>query len=295
MSKYEVIEKIYYDLAGYGSIQNTLKEARKYDNTITYDDVKQWKDKQVLGQKRQIRGTNSFIAKEPLEEFQMDLMFFSDVEKGSVALLMVDIFTKFTHIVEVKSKQPDDVLEGIKKCFDKMNKPRSIYSDVEGAFTSNIVKKYLNDNNVKLITTNGHAPVAERQIRTFKNMIYQRLEKTSKSWRELLYPVLLVYNNKQVHRVTKMTPAEAMQKSNHLEVRINLEMKRKHSRLYPEINVGDTVKIYKKKDKLDKERLSVWGHKTYTVQDIQEFNDQKLYKIEGVYRLLVRSNLLLIE
>ena len=272
-----------------------MKEARKYDNTITYDDVKQWKDKQVLGQKRQIRGTNSFIAKEPLEEFQMDLMFFSDVEKGSVALLMVDIFTKFTHIVEVKSKQPDDVLEGIKKCFDKMNKPRSIYSDVEGAFTSNIVKKYLNDNNVKLITTNGHAPVAERQIRTFKNMIYQRLEKTSKSWRELLYPVLLVYNNKQVHRVTKMTPAEAMQKSNHLEVRINLEMKRKHSRLYPEINVGDTVKIYKKKDKLDKERLSVWGYKTYTVQDIQEFNDQQLYKIEGVYRLLVRSNLLLIE
>ena len=76
MSKSEIIEKIYYDLAGYGSIQNTLKEARKYDNTITYADVKQWKDKQALGQKRQLRGTNSFIAEEPLEEFQMDLMFF---------------------------------------------------------------------------------------------------------------------------------------------------------------------------------------------------------------------------
>ena len=295
MSKSEIIEKIYYDLAGYGSIQSTLKEARTYDNTITYSDVKQWKDKQVLGQKRPLRGTNSFIAKEPLEEFQMDLMFLSDVDKNSVALLMVDIFTKFTHIVEIKSKQPLDVLGGIKQCFAKMNTPKSIYCDVEGAFVSNIVKKYMNDNNVKLITTNGHAPVAERQIRTFKNMIYQRLETTNKTWRELLYPVLLVYNYKQVHRVTKMTPAEAMQKSNHLEVRINLEMKRKHSRLHPEINVGDTVKIYKKKDKLDKERVSVWGDKTYNVQDIQEFNDQKLYKIEGVSRLLVRSNLLLIE
>ena len=85
-----------------------LRRLKKYDNTITYADVKQWKDKQALGQKRQLRCTNSFVAKEPLEEFQMDLMFFNDVERNSVALLMVDIFIKFTHIVELKSKQPED-------------------------------------------------------------------------------------------------------------------------------------------------------------------------------------------
>ena len=44
-------------------------------------------------------------------------------------------------------------------------------------------------------------------------MIYQRLESTDKTWRELLYPALLVYNNKNVHRVTKMTPAQAMNKN----------------------------------------------------------------------------------
>ena len=52
---------------------------------------------------------------------------------------------------------------------------------------------------------------------------------------------------------------------------------------------------YTQQRKLDEERVSVWGDKTYTVQDIQEFNDQKLYKIYGVNRLLVRSNLLLID
>ena len=227
-------------------MRNTLKEAKTYDNTITYDDVKQWKSKQSLGQKRQLLGTNSFIAREPLEEFQMDLMFFNYIERNSVALLMVDIFTKFTHIVAIKSKQPEDVLEGIKISFEKMGIPKSVYCDVEGSFISNIVKKYLDENKVKLITTNGHAPVAERQIRTFKNMIYQRLEKTDMTWRELLYPVLIVYNKNQVHRVTKMTPADAMKKSNHLEVRANLEINRKHSRIYPQINVGDTVKILQK-------------------------------------------------
>ena len=81
MTKSEIIEKVYYDLAGYGSVQNTLNEARKYDKPITYEDVKLWKQQQALGQKRQLRGTTSFIAKEPLEEFQMDLMFFNDIEK----------------------------------------------------------------------------------------------------------------------------------------------------------------------------------------------------------------------
>ena len=104
-------------MAGFGSLRNTLKEVRKYDSTITYDDVKQWKNKQVLGQKRQLRGTNSFIATEPLEEFQMDLMLFNDVERNSVALLRVAIFTKFAHIVELNSKQPEDVVEGMKKMF----------------------------------------------------------------------------------------------------------------------------------------------------------------------------------
>ena len=91
-----------------------------------------------------------------------------------------------------------------------------------------------------------------------------------------------------------MTPAQAMGKSNHLEVRVNLEMNRKHSRLYPEINIGDTVNMYKK-DKLDKGRLSVWGDKTYKVKEIQEYDGQAMYKLEGFDRLVVRSNLLLID
>ena len=47
-------------------------------------------------------------------------MFFNDVERNSVALLMVDMFTKFTHIVELKSKQPADVLAGDKNCVEKL-------------------------------------------------------------------------------------------------------------------------------------------------------------------------------
>ena len=42
--KDKIIEKVYYDPAGYGSINATLKDAKTYDKTITYADVKNWKE-----------------------------------------------------------------------------------------------------------------------------------------------------------------------------------------------------------------------------------------------------------
>ena len=38
-NKAEIISKIYNDLSGFGSIQQTFAEARKIDKTITLDDV----------------------------------------------------------------------------------------------------------------------------------------------------------------------------------------------------------------------------------------------------------------
>ena len=37
--KKQIIYKIYTDRAGFGSITDTLKEVRKIDSTITYNDV----------------------------------------------------------------------------------------------------------------------------------------------------------------------------------------------------------------------------------------------------------------
>ena len=62
-------------------IKNKFEQAVKKDNSITYDDVKEWKQKEPNGQKRQLRGVNRYIAKEPLEEFHMDLLFISDIDK----------------------------------------------------------------------------------------------------------------------------------------------------------------------------------------------------------------------
>ena len=122
-----------------------------------------------------------------------------------------------------------------------------MYSDNEGAFVSNEVQQYFKDNNIRSLTTLTHAPIAERTIRTIKHMIDKRQDHDNKPWYDILFSVLLTYNNKLKHSSTKMTPVEARRPINTIAVKINLERLRHMDRKYPPLQVGDTVKYYRKK------------------------------------------------
>ena len=56
-----------------------------------------------------------------------------------------------------------------------------------------------------------------------------------------------------ISSVTHFTPSEARKPDNHIFVKINLELNRNQNRRYPDINVGDKIKIYKKTKLFDKE------------------------------------------
>ena len=45
------------------------------------------------------------------------------------------------------------------------------------------------------------------------------------------------------------------------------------------MNEGDKVKVFHKKDKLDKERVSTWRPEVYTVERIDESHGQKFYHV----------------
>ena len=286
MSKDEILNFIYFDAAGYGSLKQTYEEAKKKDKSITMKDVKGFIEKHVE-QKKQLRGMNSFIAQKPKQEYQMDLFFISKkdfpTEVYVGGLVMVDIFTKYISIVPIKTKQIPEILAAIKTIFSKIGKPESIYTDNEGAWSAGTdIDKYFKDLKINHVITLSHAPVAERSIRTIKSEIYKRVKIPSETkWSELLYPVILKYNNKSVHSSTGFTPALAEHKSNHLNVKLNPEMKKSKTRVYPDIEVGDFVRIHKNKDKLDKEHVSTWSDKRYMVNRISEIFGQKQYFLEG--------------
>jgi hypothetical protein len=207
-------------------------------------------------QTKQQNGYNSFVAHKPYEELQVDLFFMGDTEsmrtarlpgqKYNVAMLLVDIFTKYTEVVPIKDKTEGPILSALMEGFNKMGgKPGTVYLS---ALSTTYTKKFFAEKGIRFLITRSHAGVAERQTRTIKDMQHQRMDHAEdKDWADDMGYVLLTYNHKMVHRVTGMTPYEAKKERNHLEIRHNLLLHANRSRRYPDIILGDRVKISRKR------------------------------------------------
>ena len=98
--KDKIIRQIYYDVdTGFGSINETYQNAKKILNTITYNDVKDFLERQKSRQFKKYHGYNSYVASKPLQELQIDLGDFT--KSGAVndgyryMFLAVDIFSKY--------------------------------------------------------------------------------------------------------------------------------------------------------------------------------------------------------
>ena len=126
-------------------------------------------------------------------------------------------------------------------------------------------------------------------------MLYKRIDQggaEKPQWIDFVYPIMLTYNNKMVHSATKMTPYEATKPSNAIDAKTNIELQASFTRKYPELEVGSSVKIYKKKTLGQKERVSRFMPTIFTVTEIIEQHGQKYYKVQGKDKLYLRSELL---
>ena len=137
--------------------------------------------------------------------------------------------------------------------------------------------QWLNKHSIQHVMTRSHANTAERAIRTFKDLMTRRLEGPGnehvKWYDQVRLTVLMRYNQKMVNRTTGLTPYEASEPKNEAHVRTILEINGIRKRKYPDLKVGDKVKLYHKKDKLDKERISVWSTTVYEIKDIKHEKD----------------------
>ena len=177
--------------------------------------------------------------------------------------------------------------------------PDTIYSDNEPALTSKDMQKWFTDNKIRHLTTQGHAPVAERTIRTIKAINDARRKgpaNKDRPWQTVLQESVKAYNDVHVHRAIEMTPVNAVLPANKDIVKNNLEDKRVSTRIYPELNVGDSVRLYHKKNQLDKERIALWSDIIYKVDEIVVSHGQNMYKISnGKEHKYMRHELLKIE
>ncbi len=93
-----------------------------------------------------------------------------------------------------------------------------------------------------------------------------------------------------MHSATGKTPAEARKPSNEVDVKSEMELKAKTGRVYPTIEVGDKVRVIRKKILGDKEFVGNFRPDKPTVESISENFGQKFYKLSDG-REYIRSDI----
>jgi hypothetical protein len=299
--KDRIIRQVYYDSdSGFGSIKSTYDDAKKILNTITYNDVKDFLERQKSRQTKGYRGFNSYVAHEPLQEIQIDIADFTAsgaLNDGFRYLLVaVDIFTKKAHGVAIKDKQPAESVRAMKEILNVIGKPEVLYHDNEGSWNSGDFIQLLNQNKIKQIITSTPPPFAERMVQTIKRMIHTRLgglEIDQQEWVSLLPSVLKKYNNTE-HSTIGMSPNQATQGNDNIEIWLNINNKANFNRKYPPLFKGSEVRVYVKPGSFKKGYDSKWSKEVYKVIAITE--DKKQFMVSNnSRRLYSRHELLLIR
>ena len=326
-SKSDIIKNVYTTYYGTkGETLEQIKDDPDYDEyKITKKDVDQWFLTSYLteGSKKQEKSKfNSFVAKEPLHVIQVDLFNYSFNQKldkddlkiwkkqpQPYGLIGIDIFTKQVHVVPIEEKTAVDWKRGVNEIVKVLGKPKIIMTDPDSSITSNEMEEWFRNNKeVQHVMTRRHAVFAEKAIRFFKKKMNQKVSKEVKPWTEYLVSVLQRINTgketvaagkreakERPNRTTEFTPEDAAKPENWFEVHNNMEIKARHNRKYPEINIGDTVKVYKQRGALEKEWIGDYKPDTTTVTEITKSLGQTFYKVIGEGKPFIRSEILLVR
>ena len=96
MIRQYTVSRVYNDLSGFCSLNQTLADAREVDPSIRLDDVRQWMEVHTK-RKKQLPGQNSFVGNGAHHEYPLDLMCLKHLENQQyeAAMVCVDVFTKY--------------------------------------------------------------------------------------------------------------------------------------------------------------------------------------------------------
>ena len=112
-------------------------------------------------------------------------------------------------MIPLKDKKGLSIVNAFQKILKECNrKPNKISVDKESEFYNNSFKKWLQDNNIIMYSTNNERKpvIAERFIRTLKKKIYKYMTSISKNvYIDKLDDIVKEYNN-TYHTSIKMKP-----------------------------------------------------------------------------------------
>lgn len=207
----------------------------------------------------------------------VDMQAFAKDNKGFKYLLtIIDIFSKFGWIVPLKNKTGQSVSEALQKVF-KNRKPKKLWVDKGKEFYNKDVKKLID-----LYSTENEekSSVVERWNRTIKERMWKYFTaNATRKYIDIIDRIVDKYNNTK-HSSIKMTPKNASKKLNENKVWLNLYPDHVDKKI-SKFNVGDNVRITKKKGFFEKGYTTRWTQEVFKISQVQHTNPPT-YKIEDL-------------
>ena len=290
----KAINELPYKDQQYGTflVKNIIKSKRKLG--LGVEDHNKILSEELHKPKRKNYPRRKIIVNHIDEIFAADLVEmqkFAKLNKGYQYLLTcIDIFSKYSWVIPLKNKKGITIKNALEKIFNK-RKPKFLWTDRGKEFYNKQVETLLNENNIKIYSTNNSkikSAVIERFNRTFKNMMYKKFtENNNTIFYNILDELVKNYNNKY-HSSIKMTPVEASKKINEKKIKniYNFEKTKKPGRF----RIGDKVRISLEKNIFEKGYETNWTQEIFVIYDIKYSNVPYYYlkdlnneKLQGTF------------
>ena len=147
---------------------------------------------------------------------------------------------------------------------DSKRKPNKIWVGKGSEFYNNSFKKWLQDNDIVMYSTNneGKFVIAERFITKLKNEIYKYMTSISKNiYIDKIDDIVKEYNNKYQTSI-KMKPVDVMDNT-------YINFKKEINDKNPTFKVGDYVRISKYKNIFAKGYMPNWPEEIFVINKIK--------------------------
>ena len=161
----------------------------------------------------------------------VDMQLISKFNKGFRFLLcVIDIYSKHTWVILLKDKKGITITNDFQKMLDETNrKSNKTWVDKGSEFYNRSMKSLLQNNDIEMYSQHneGKSVVAERFIRTLKNIIYK-----------CLYCKLDDKYNNTYHNTVKMKPVDVKSSAYN-------DSSKENNNKDPKFKIGDIVRISK--------------------------------------------------
>ena len=288
----KAINELPYKDQQYGTflVKNIIRSKRKLGlgvhNKILSEELHKSKRKNYPRRRIIVNHIDEIFAADLVE-----MQKFAKLNKGYRYLLTcIDIFSKFARVIPLKDKKGITIKNALEKIF-KQRKSKLLWTDKGKEFYNKQVQDLLNENNIKLYSTNNSeikSAVVERFNRTFKNMMYKKFtENNNTIFYNILDELVNNYNYKH-HSTIKMSPIEGSKKVNEKKIKdiYNFEKTKKPGKF----KIGDRVRLSLEKNIFEKGYDTNWTQEIFEIYDIKYSNVPYYYlkdlnneKLQGTF------------